>query len=93
MKINWKNKNNPYKSLPRMVMMTYQLPEQITQITSSGEYNEFDFIDNIFTDNIFNMNKHNNIFYWFQEYIFLLSKLFYCTDQNHIICKLNYINI
>ena len=41
-KINWKNKNNPYKSLPRMVMMTYQLPEQITQITSSGEYNEFD---------------------------------------------------
>ena len=25
-----------------MVMMTYQLPEQITQITSSGEFNEFD---------------------------------------------------
>ena len=25
-----------------MVMMTYQLPEQITQITSTGEFNEFD---------------------------------------------------
>tara|TARA_B100000700_G_scaffold250804_1_gene281578 strand:+ start:2367 stop:4865 length:2499 start_codon:yes stop_codon:yes gene_type:complete len=41
-KNNWKDKNSPYKSLPRMVMMTYQLPEQITQITSTGEFNEFD---------------------------------------------------
>ena len=35
-KTSWKDKDNPYKSLPRMVMMTYQLPEQITQITSKG---------------------------------------------------------
>jgi hypothetical protein len=41
-KLNWKGENNPYESLPRMVMMTYQLPEQITQITSTGEYDEFD---------------------------------------------------
>ncbi len=41
-KTSWKDKDNPYKSLPRMVMMTYQLPEQITQITSKGEFNEFD---------------------------------------------------
>ena len=41
-KNNWKDKDSPYKSLPRMVMMTYQLPEQITQITSTGEFNEFD---------------------------------------------------
>ena len=40
-KKNWKGKDNPYKSLPRMVMMTYQLPEQITQITSSGEFKIF----------------------------------------------------
>ena len=45
-KLTWKGENNPYKSLPRMVMMTYQLPEQITQITSTGEYDEFDL--NIF---------------------------------------------
>ena len=25
-----------------MVMMTYQLPEAITQITNKGEYNQFD---------------------------------------------------
>ncbi len=41
-KDKWKGENNPYESLPRMVMMTYQMPESITQITSKGEYNEFD---------------------------------------------------
>jgi hypothetical protein len=41
-KMNWKGENNPYQSLPRMVLMTYQLPESITQITEKGEFNEFD---------------------------------------------------
>lgn len=43
-KANWNNKkeNNPYLSLPRMVMLTYQLPEEIQQIALKGEYNEFD---------------------------------------------------
>lgn len=41
-----KNRENPYASLPRMVMLTYQLPEQIQQIALKGEYNEFDL--NIF---------------------------------------------
>ena len=41
-KENWTGDNSPYKSLPRMVMMTYQMPESITQITNTGEYNEFD---------------------------------------------------
>ena len=26
-KENWSEKNNPYDSLPRMVMMTYKMPE------------------------------------------------------------------
>lgn len=33
---------NPYESLPRIVMMTYQLPDSIADIASQGEYNEFD---------------------------------------------------
>lgn len=33
---------NPYASLPRMVMLTYQLPESIIQVALQGEYNEFD---------------------------------------------------
>lgn len=41
-KENWKGENNPYASLPRMVLMTYQLPESIREIAIKGEYNEFD---------------------------------------------------
>ncbi|MBQ4514326.1 MAG: GIY-YIG nuclease family protein [Anaerolineaceae bacterium] len=33
---------NPYLSLPRMVMMTYKIPEEIRKIAEQGEFNEFD---------------------------------------------------
>lgn len=33
---------NPYAALPRMVMMTYQMPESVTQVALGGEYDEFD---------------------------------------------------
>ncbi len=45
-KENWKGDNNPYASLPRMVMLTYQLPDSIREIAMKGEFNEFDL--NIF---------------------------------------------
>lgn len=45
-KENWKGENNPYASLPRMVMLTYQLPDSIREIAMGGEFNEFDL--NIF---------------------------------------------
>jgi hypothetical protein len=41
-KENWKGEPNPYASLPRMVMMTYQLPDSIREIAKGGEFNEFD---------------------------------------------------
>ena len=41
-KKNWKGKDNPYLILPKMIMMTYQLPDSITKITSTGEFDEFD---------------------------------------------------
>lgn len=41
-KENWKGKNNPYKSLPKMIMMTYQIPESVSNIAKQGEFNEFD---------------------------------------------------
>ena len=34
--------DNPYAALPRMVMMTYQLPDSIREIAMQGEFNEFD---------------------------------------------------
>jgi hypothetical protein len=45
-KENWVGSDNPYASLPRMVMLTYQMPDAITEIAKKGEYNEFDL--NIF---------------------------------------------
>lgn len=33
---------NPYLALPKMVMMTYQLPNKIREIAEQGEFNEFD---------------------------------------------------
>lgn len=45
-KENWQGENNPYASLPRMVMLTYQLPDSIAQIAMQGEFDGFDL--NIF---------------------------------------------
>ena len=43
-KERWKAKDgrNPYESLPRMVLMTYQMSDQIREIASAGEFDEFD---------------------------------------------------
>ena len=41
-KETWVGKNNPYKALPRMVLMTYKIPESIREVASQGEFDEFD---------------------------------------------------
>lgn len=41
-KEQWQGDNNPYDSLPRMVMLTYQLPDSIRDIAMGGEFNQFD---------------------------------------------------
>ena len=42
-KMSWKGEgNNPYASLPRMVMLTYKVPDSITQVAMGGEFDEFD---------------------------------------------------
>lgn len=41
-KENWQGENNPYLSLPKMVIMTYQLPDSIKEIAQNGQFNEFD---------------------------------------------------
>lgn len=42
-KDNWTEPpNNPYAALPRMVMMTYKIPDSIRQIAMQGEFDEFD---------------------------------------------------
>ena len=41
-KENWLGDDNPYAMLPRMVLMTYQLPEAVVDIASGGEFDQFD---------------------------------------------------
>lgn len=41
-KEEWRGANNPYAALPRMVLMTYQLPDAIREVAMKGEFNEFD---------------------------------------------------
>lgn len=36
------DKPNPYAQLPKMVMLTYQLPDSIREIAEQGEFDEFD---------------------------------------------------
>lgn len=42
-KAEWKDPgDNPYAALPRMVMLTYKIPESIQCIAKKGEFDEFD---------------------------------------------------
>ncbi len=41
-KEEWQGPDNPYAPLPRMVLMTYQLPDEIREVAIQGEFDEFD---------------------------------------------------
>ena len=41
-KAEWKGEGNPYAALPRMVMLTYKIPDSIQRIAKQGEFDEFD---------------------------------------------------
>ncbi len=41
-KAEWKGSDNPYKALPRMVMLTYRMPDEIQDVAKQGEFDEFD---------------------------------------------------
>ena len=41
-KTEWKGSDNPYTSLPRMVMLTYRMPDEIQEVAKQGEFDEFD---------------------------------------------------
>ena len=34
--------DSPYRALPRMVMLTYRMPEELRRVAEKGEFNEFD---------------------------------------------------
>jgi len=41
-KMAWKGEGNPYRALPRMVMLTYKIPDSIRHVVMQGEFDEFD---------------------------------------------------
>ena len=41
-KAEWKGRGNPYLALPRMVMLTYRMPDEIQEVAKQGEFDEFD---------------------------------------------------
>ena len=41
-KSEWKGSGNPYLALPRMVMLTYRMPDEIQEVAKQGEFDEFD---------------------------------------------------
>lgn len=67
-KEEWHDKHpdepNPYASLPKMVMMTYQLPEAVKTIAQQGEFNEFDLNEFFFAEGTGNDAKFKH-----EEYV------------------------
>lgn len=55
---------NPYASLPKMVMMTYQLPDAVKTIAQQGEFNEFDLNEFFFAEGTGNDAKFKH-----EEYV------------------------
>lgn len=54
-KESWIGDPNPYEEMPQMIMMTYQLPDEIKQVAMGGEFNEFDL--NVFFSASFDENS------------------------------------
>ena len=54
LKNQYKGSKNPYEAMPKMIMMTYDLPESIKSVASKGEFDQFDL--NIF----FSTKKEKN---------------------------------
>lgn len=61
---NYGNKENPYASLARMVLMTYKIPDEITNIAQGSEFDEFD-LNEFFSAS----GKDNNAIFKYEEYV------------------------
>ncbi len=64
-KENWTEPpDNPYAALPRIVMMTYKIPDSIRQIAMQGEFDEFDL--NVFFSA---EGKNDDAKFKYEEYV------------------------
>lgn len=64
-KTEWPDEeSNPYASLPRMVMLTYKIPDSIQEIAKQGEFDEFDL--NVFFSA---EGKGENAHFAYEDYV------------------------
>ena len=63
-KENYVGNDNPYEILPRMVMLTYKIPDEIERIAKGGEFNEFDL--NVFFSTT---GKGENAEFLYKDYV------------------------
>ena len=63
-KADWQGSDNPYAALPRLVLLTYKLPDSIRNIAEEGEFNEFDL--NVFFSAT---GKGKNARFVYEEYV------------------------
>jgi hypothetical protein len=62
-KENWniQQGENPYEELPKIIMMTYRMPEKLREVAMQGEFNEFDL------NTFFKAKKDNGLFVFEKE--------------------------
>jgi len=89
-KENWNFKTpNPYLELPQMVLMTYQLPEEIRKVALKGELNEFDL------NEFFKAEKDGNGKYLFkhadsvQKWLNLIRGQYLPTEEDNLRQKIS----
>ncbi len=58
---------NPYRALPKMCLLTYQLPERLRQVATEGETNEFDLNEFFRATKSEDLSKQSN----YDEYKFV----------------------
>lgn len=56
---------NPYLELPQMVLMTYQLPDEVRNVALKGEFNEFDLNEFFKAEELLDKNKKGTGVYQF----------------------------
>lgn len=67
-KWNPKDGENPYAALPKMVMLTYKVPDSITEVAVSEGYDEFD-INEFFKAELQEKNKVETAKFVYEEYV------------------------
>ena len=69
-KENWSgdDKDNPYSALPKMIMMTYKVPDSITNVATNEGYDEFD-INEFFRAECEEKDKPETARFVYEDYV------------------------